>query len=169
MTSEEAVGVSPRLVPETQDGPPTEAGAGGEIGFIRNDVVLLLEVQSMAPPSVPGAERLSAGSVVAAPITVWLGGEGPSGSEAIVADIAERLRATAPVGTPTLVLSGRIVDAGTYKMVELAPPRSFSGPASIVFQSTDSGLVSLDWTLGDSAEEYFGASSLDQLAAMAIG
>jgi hypothetical protein len=129
----------------------------------RVSVELTLTVERVSGPvaaAVGPAER------VQVPLTVWLSGTLGPEIDAVAGETAAPVRDVAPLGTRLAVFTTGARDRGDGSIVlEVLTIGGLTDPASVVFEVEPAGLVSLDWLIGDEAESYFGAESLDDLTA----
>lgn len=159
LSTNEALGVDPKLNPEDGDGKPAEGSTDPPVLVVQD---ILINVLVAEADGFEGAGSL-AGKTIYVPVPVWSGADAPAARADAVASALNEAQAVAPIGTEVVIF----VDAmsASDNVVQTAGSRLFGAPAAIVFETSDAGLYSLDWLVADRAEDYLNAATLDESVA----
>ena len=162
ITEQELLGFELRLEPEAQEGEP----ASGPVEPSELAVGLIsIDIEVQAASGFADAERV-AGTIVHVPVPVWSGADAPELREDAVADVLAAIDSAALSGCDVLVLTNGVQDSRGDWTAATAGGLLFNVPSAVVFATSDAGLYSLDWLVGDRAEDHFGSSSLDEVAGL---
>lgn len=152
------VGVEPGLTEKAEISTP-DGAMTAVMDRVCADLIITVE-QSAGVKVTPGDR-------VAIPIGIWFAGTGADHMVGVTAKTTDDLAARAPVGNRVAVyVSDVVADGGQYR-AEMAVSADLPSPSAVVFEASSGSLVSLDWMIGSSADEYFGAPTMDSLVEQA--
>lgn len=152
----ELVGKDVEVRPGTEDGTVLD-GPPVTSTLALQSVVLEVSVESTSGDFAVG------GRTVGVPFVLWTSADAGETQQRILGDLFARLEASAPLGADVLVLAADVDSTSGKGLVVTPGHRVYGSLASVVFDTSDAGLVSLDPLVGDAAENYFGASTLGEI------
>jgi hypothetical protein len=170
----ETTGAIQGTVVGLQAGPPVERTPEEALGFedpvnadnrvVLQDAYLMVEISHTVGAST---RPLSAGEVVAVPIPIWLSGSAGLSGDDFASEVVDSLEEAVPIGAPTVVLIQAVDRSSDVPLLDLAGDSDWNSLSAVAFEAADGTLFGLDVGIQTHANEHYGVSTLDEIAAKA--